>query len=337
MAKVDRAAVSRVAEFIGSLSEENFRPLNFYSFWANGQERPALDMYPPLNHPQTINFFFAACMHQFGFWHGDRNGYAEPIIGRIGGKPAKGSDLLWKMFMLALNRDESIFTPERLARLSRDEFKTLFSDDNGFVFFPDLETRYQMTRAYGEFFYGNGEKVTAGAKEPKELLDVVNVASNPAEKLTQLLAYCPGYEYCLDNMRKKSRLLAMTMTNRPEHFIMRVSANTQWEPIVDYHLMRLALRLGMVVLDAEREETDNKKRRWVGKETEASIREETRSAVRCLIYESGKSMAFVDNVLWRGRKYCPEMETPNCAECPLQTVCEKRVELFQPVFRTTAY
>jgi hypothetical protein len=31
------------------------------------------------------------------------------------------------------------------------------------------------------------------------------------------------------------------------------------------------------------------------------------------------------------------MEAPNCGDCQLRKACARRVRMFQPVFRTTAY
>ena len=56
-----------------------------------------------------------------------------------------------------------------------------------------------------------------------------------------------------------------------------------------------------------------------------------------VIRESGHAMSFIDEKMWSARRYCPEMTMPNCPECVFSEVCKKRTELFQPIFRTTAY
>ncbi len=58
---------------------------------------------------------------------------------------------------------------------------------------------------------------------------------------------------------------------------------------------------------------------------------------RELIEKSDRPMFFVDEKMWMGRKYCPEMTVPECEKCIFTSVCKKRVALFQPVTRTTAY
>jgi len=110
-----------------------------------------------------------------------------------------------------------------------------------------------------------------------------------------------------------------------------------WYPIVDYHLMRLALRLGLVDLNDEEIEKENKRRLSVDWKIEFEIRAATWIAISVLISKSNRTMFFVDQVMWNARKYCPEMEAPNCDKCIFTEVCAKRAELFQPVFRTTNY
>ncbi len=127
----------------------------------------------------------------------------------------------------------------------------------------------------------------------------------------------------------------MALANRPEKFL-NVKDTRNWEPLIDYHLMRLALRSGMVELDIK-DINDNRERKWVDMRVEFDIRQTTYSAVLMLIENSGRAMSFVDEKMWMARKYCPEMETPNCARYIFDSVCKKRVELFQPIFRTTNY
>ena len=143
--------------------------------------------------------------------------------------------------------------------------------------------------------------------------------------------------YNNDDLRKRNLLLAMILANRPEKFLI-VNDPSNWYPIVDYHLMRLALRLGLVDLNYEEIEKENKRRLLVVDwKTEFEIRAATWVAVSELISKSNRTMFFVDQVMWDARRYCPEMEVPNCDKCIFTEVCAKRVELFQPVFRTTNY
>jgi hypothetical protein len=323
MAKIDGAQVWKVAEFLKANPPQS-KGLNFYSFHGkDGQEVVASDMYPPLNHPQAINFFFFACMQQFGFWADDGRGYKEPLYGEMSGKTVKGSDMLWKMCMNALNEEPDFFEPAKLATISEIDFAWLLSDDNAVYPFPDWNERFRLTRLFGKALLHFG---------PTDIVAFANKHESVGT-LRDSLKLIPGYRE--DELEKKSLLLAMALANRPEKFL-DVAQGYEWPPIVDYHLMRIALRLGLVE-HTEDERLASEKRLFVGAEQEANIREKVFMAASALIDFSGLPMATIDETLWMARKYCPEMTEPDCGKCIFESVCKKRTKLFQPVIRTTAY
>ncbi|MFC1678122.1 hypothetical protein ACFLZ9_00115, partial [Patescibacteria group bacterium] len=89
MVKVNEVQVKKVAEVLKSLTKREVG-LNFYGFQKGDKEIIANDMYPPLNHPQAINFFFFCCLHQHGFWYGDEKGYVGKFYGIINDKKTGG-------------------------------------------------------------------------------------------------------------------------------------------------------------------------------------------------------------------------------------------------------
>jgi len=323
--EIDKRQIRLVAELLKELPEEE--GLNFYSFKKGNEEIIASDMYPELNHPQAINFFFFVVMHDYGFWYGDEKGYHEPLYGIINGKREKGSDLLWKMAVMTLKKNETKFEPINLAEIKPRELAQIFSDDNGPIVWPDFEKRFQITRAFGKWFI----------KEKKTPSWIVNEANNATKPLQYFLAWLrkiPGYNR--DLAEKKNLLLAMVLANRPEKFL-NVKDPENWKPIIDYHLMRVSLRMGLVEFLNKEEKKENKERRWTNYFTEREIRWAVYNAVLELIQKSGRPMSFIDKIMWMGRCYCPEMTAPECAECLFNSVCKKNIEFFQPVFRTTAY
>lgn len=325
MTTINHAQIQKVADFIRKMPAGK-HGMNFYSFKnKDGVDVPALGMYPPLNHPQTVNFFFFICMHMFGFWYGDHRGYVAPMYGVIDDKECKGADLVMKCAIKFLNAGGN-FSPEYFARITPKEFAEIFSDDNGPIPFPDFEIRYKLTRAYGEFFYEMRASTIDG-------LEDTNVSKRPLKIFLEKTIIIPGYGD--DPFLKKNTLLALVLANRPEHFL-KVGPEEKWPPVVDYHLMRLALRLGLVEID-EYDTPENTERLWTEERMENKIRMDTYYAILALVNESGKTMSFVDHLLWSGRKYCPEMTEPECSKCVFCDVCEKHTKLFQPVFRTTAY
>ena len=52
---------------------------------------------------------------------------------------------------------------------------------------------------------------------------------------------------------------------------------------------------------------------------------------------SGLSHAAIDRLFFQARARCPEVDKPDCPNCPIKDACARQIGLFQPVFRTTAY
>ena len=326
MAHINESQVERVAQAMRDLLDAG-RGLNFYSFHVGGKEIIADDMYPRINHPAAIDFFFFVCLHQYGFWEGDERGYVRPLTGVLGGNTAKGSELIWKSAMLALRRNPDIFSPSRLAEIdSFTRFSEIFHDDHGPIPFADPDTRVTITQRYATWFLWQNIS-------PSKFVKEANEEDEPLRRFRAWLWEVAGYDK--DPLEKKNLLLAMALAERPERFLW-VTDPYNWSPIIDYHLMRLSLRLGIVELSADQVE-QNKSRAWVDANSECDIREAVYTAVESIINKSGRSMSFIDQTMWMARKYCPEMSVPNCGDCIFNTVCAHRIELFQPVFRTTAY
>ncbi len=325
MAKVNYEQCVRVAEIIRTAIDAP-QGLDFYHIKTKGELTPAPHMFPELWHHRAVDFFFFSCMQNYGFWYGNDHGYEAPLFATINGMKMKGSDALTIMCKKALDKNEDIFHPHMCARMTPDEFAGILSDDHGPVPFPDFEARFRLARAFGAWFIKNRTL-------PEDLVRQANASGQPLRFLIETTAKIPGYN--ADYLNKKNYLLAMALAQRPEHFL-KVSDPEHWQPIVDYHLMRVALRLGIVDIWPE-ESLLVANRAWIGSAAEDKIRFATYTANQMIVEQSGKPMFVSDNTFWHARKYCPEMATPQCEKCIFNAVCEKRVELFQPVIRTTNY
>ncbi len=324
--KINHSQANKIAEVIKNLPKEE-QALNFYSFKKGDKEIVASDMYPSLNHPQTTNFFSFACLHQFAFWLGDSDGYEKPLVGLIKGKESKGSDLLWKALINALNKNKNVFEPKHLAVLDSNELRNeIFVDDKDTIHFQDFNKRLEITNAYGNWFLEN-------KTNPQELVTKSNDTDKPLQAYLDQLNKVPGFSQ--DPLQKKALLLAMALANRPEAYL-DVKDPESWNPIIDYHLMRVALRLGLVELD-ESEREINKARKWTTGESEKLIRLAVYEVMQEIIEKSGRPMSLLDHTLWLARRYCPEMQEPDCPKCIFTTACKKDTELFQPVLRTIDY
>src|SRR3989344_1204781 len=222
------------------------KPLNFYSFTGkDGSEIIAKDDCPPLYAPWTIDFFFLADIHNFGFWNGEEK-YEGPLFGTLGGKKVKGSDLLYKLLLRAFIRDPFELSGPWLRSLSKKRWEEIMTDDNGGVTLLATNERWELTRALGEWFIAHTPPAHMGSRW---VANIVSAFHRPAQqmlsRLTDPVRGVPGFKE--DPLKKKALLFMMTLANRPEHFLIPEKSFV-WRPIVDYHLMRLALRLGLVML-----------------------------------------------------------------------------------------
>lgn len=325
---VNHRQIKKIADAVAALPTG--APLNFYSFTdGSGKVFPASDMYPGLDAAQedVVNFFFFAGWNEYGFWLRDTEGYVAPLYGTLNGKKnIKGSDLMWRLIKRAFDRDPRIFTPEQLFSMEHPAWIAIMSDDNGPVPQMALRERFAMSLRYATHFL-------RARCTPHQLVEKAQEAKNPVRTFLSHIARVPGFAE--DPLQKKSILLAMALANRPEKFL-TAPPSWKWPPIIDTHLQRVLLRLGLVTIpkDWKKENID---RSYTSSTREAEIRGACRNALAEVIKHSGRSMAEVDVLFWMARKYCPEMQPPDCAQCKFASVCAKRVELFQPILETTAY
>jgi hypothetical protein len=282
---------------------------------------------PPVGHPKTLDYFFAATLQQFSFWSVRNERYYRPLIAKIDGVAQKGSDYLWSAFSRRVEGDAEFCSPERQANLSREELLEVFRADGGEDPMPALDLHLEQARRYGQ-------DMLALRLTPQAVLQEALSSAEPLQAFLDFLDQIGGYKE--DPLRKKSSLLALILNDRPEHFL-PLRSDEELAPIIDYHLMRSCLRVGLI--DVIDEELKNKllNRQVVSPAEEWAVRYPAYQAIEQVIDLSGKSSSAVDRYFFGARKRCPEMSEPDCGSCQLDPVCAHRKELFQPVLRTSFY
>ncbi|MEY2958793.1 MAG: hypothetical protein RLZZ01_1361 [Actinomycetota bacterium] len=314
--RVDDGAVERIAELVGRL--DDLHPFEF-------TDGP----FPTIGDPETINWFAAATLQQYGFWYEVDRRWAGSMHAPIDGTRRKGSDYLWSVYRRWADRDPEAMAPLVHASLTVDQWKDVALDDDGHDPFPDSDLAASLSRSYGRTLVEIGTT-------PDELVSAAAASPRPMASLLTLLDHVGGYRE--DPLRKKSALLGVILRQRPEEFLPPgTDPADDAPPIVDYHVQRSCLRTGMVdVVDADL------RRRLIERTSvsagdEAAVRRATHTAVARLSTLSGAGMGAVDWFLFSMRHHCPEATTPDCRACPADPVCAHRTDLFQPVFRTAAY
>jgi sugar/nucleoside kinase (ribokinase family) len=313
-ARVDRQRIARIAPVLAALDE-----LRAFPFIG-----PA---FPAREHPQALDFFFAATLQQFGFWVSEENRYARPMIATLGGRALKGSDFLWAAFLRWLDQTPSELAPQGQARLSLEALTRHLRADGNRTLLAALETRVRLANSFGRDLLAMGTT-------PAAIVARANRSPRPVAALLAALDHLGGYKE--DPLRKKSALLALILRQRPEGFLRRVDGDTI-PPIVDYHVQRSCLRTGIVRVDDAQLRQRLEDRCLVDAAQEWAVRRASYDAMLELVAASGRKMEVIDWFFFRNRTRCPEMTEPDCTVCPLDGVCAKRKALFQPVHRTTFY
>ncbi|MFZ9482353.1 MAG: carbohydrate kinase family protein [Ilumatobacteraceae bacterium] len=285
------------------------------------------ELFPEVGDPDTIRWFSAATLGQFGFWYEHDGRHAGPMIAPIDGTPRKGSDYLWAVYRRWQATELDPFSPEGQANLDEDTWLRLTHADDGTQPFPDDELWITAARAYGR-------TLTALAPGADELVEFAAQQARPVRTLLSLLDHVGGYRE--DPLRKKAALLCVILRQRPEQFL-PVAPDDDVPPIVDYHVQRSCLRTGMVRIDDSRLWSRLVDRVVVEPDEEEAVRRAAFAAVARLSVVSGRDMGAVDWFLFQMRHRCPEMTAPDCSACPADPACGHHTTLFQPVFRTTAY
>jgi hypothetical protein len=311
---VNDSQVTKISQLISNITEAS--PFQFVS--------PEL---PPVHHPKALDYFFAVTLQQFSFWSEQNNRYRQPLVAPLDGVKLKGAFYLFAAYKRQLEKEPDFCSPERQARLTRDELLDVFRADDGSDPMPALDLHLQQANQYGR-------DMLALRTTPEAVLQKARASSHPLRTLLAQLDVIGGYKE--DPLRKKSGLLALILSQRPEKFL-TFGGDEEVEPVIDYHLMRSCLRTGLIDVMDDELKTKLTDRQLVEADEEWAVRHAAYQAIEQVVAASGKSTGAVDWFFFGARQRCPEMTEPECARCPVDAMCAHRKELFQPVIRTIFY
>lgn len=227
----------------------------------------------------------------------------------IDGEESKGADLLYKLGIRMYLSNPNFFTPEHLSRIGVDEVLSWLS--YGGASPPDPYTRTILLKDLGS------KIITLFNGDPTTIIKLSNgyLRREDGYGLLDLLRIFKAYS---DPVEKKSMLLVKFLSYRG---ILNVVDKENIRVPVDNHLTRIALRLGIVVLEDYLEEK-------VLKEVEVSydedilIRFSVREAYRILSQQANLNPLHLDDFLWNfGRSICLR-GSPKCSLCSLNNVCK---------------
>lgn len=287
--------VERIKLVATVIKRIDIRPMDLYN----------VKFYPTSNEPIDKVFMYFLTMvamdHRLS-----RPG--RPYKAIIDGEELHGADLLYRLGMKMFMVNPNFFTPYNLNTINVEQVRAWLSVED--VSPPDLELRTILLRDLGNkilrFFEGDAVKilrVSQGYLRREDgygLLDLLRMFkaySDPVEKKSMLLVKFLSYRGLVDVKDKEN---------------IRIP--------VDNHLTRIAIRLGMIILDRHLE---NRILNGIPVEYDEDIliRYTVREAYRQLSIVANMDQFRLDDFLWSfGRSTCLRY-SPRCSICQLRSAC----------------
>jgi hypothetical protein len=255
----------------------------------------------------------------YRFWSLN-DGRVVPASGYIDGKEYRGSMYLWRRLRTAVSSATFRLDAGCLSTLTEDQFRQAFADDYGACpLEPGLEDRVANLNDLG-----------AGLIErwDGQFVNLIDAADGSLEAFATLSAQFRAFD---DPVRKLTMVNAIMLVGSG-----LASFSDDPLPGIDYHLMKHALRQGLVVPDEEiSEKLVNGK--LLDSAESLAIRQAVLAALIRVANEAQISTAVLDNLYWTNRQICCD-PLPSCsAGCPFEEACVKRTSIGMPVEMTRYY
>ncbi len=240
------------------------------------------------------------------------------LQGTLEGQWYRGWDYMAHAARRALRSDPETFTAARLVNISDEELRSLFSDDGvaEHSTFDRIEERMAQWHDASQVLLDHyeGDVMVLYEAAGRRLRDTSPQHPGILARLSETAAYS-------DPVEKKSFLFTM-FAQRCGAWEIRDLENLK--VAIDYHIMRIALRSGMVRVQDAALERRLKARQPVTAEEDNLVREAVRQACDVTVRRSRHSIFDVDNILWMmGRNCCFYDHEPFCGwnTCEHQEEC----------------
>ncbi len=227
----------------------------------------------------------------------------RPYEAYVGGEFYHGADLLYRLGMKKYREDPGFFDPRSLVKVTAKSVEEWLSAGGASP--PDPDVRAALLRDLGEKLLAlYGGNVTG----------LISASGGYLKRLEGgLIDRLKAFRAYEDPVEKKAYLLAKFLERRR---LIEIKDPWNMEVPVDNHLVRIALRLGLVVpprwmVDKILEEAEFS---W---EEDAMLRLAVRKAFKQVAAAAGVTPFLLDDFLWMfGRKCCPrDTAGTMCSSC----------------------
>ena len=250
----------------------------------------------------------------------------RPYEAVVDGEFYHGADLLYRLGMKKYVEDPEFYSPERLSKTSiRDVEEWL---GVGEVKPVDLELRATLLRDLGvkllSLYRGEASRILSESENR------LKGGSGFIDRLKIFMAY-------QDPVEKKSYLLAKFLERRG---LIRFLDDENREVPVDNHLTRVAVRLGIVLLEGDLYNKIARSEEFTWWE-DVMLRMSVREAYKIVAGEAGIDPMVLDDFLWQFGRKCCTREAPTCRnsktpECTLIERSSRITCVFKPVCSAAA-
>jgi hypothetical protein len=235
------------------------------------------------------------------------------LRGVINGEWLRGGNYLLAASRKRFDSDPTFFSAERMRKITEEDLKAMLSDDGK----PEHST---IDRA--------AERVSLLRDCAKTLLELFNgdvmqiyriseghLTRKDGKGICDLLRKFKAYA---DPIEKKTFLLVLYLK---ESGVWEIKDVENLKVAVDYHIMRVALRSGMVKVEDRDLREKLKLRKPATEDEDYEVRKAVREACSLVIKHSNCTVFEVDAILWNlGRSCCFYEHDPICGV----NICRKR-------------
>lgn len=257
----------------------------------------------------------------FRFWD-LVDGHVVAAAGEIAGETYRGSMYLWRRLRCAIDRGELPLDADGLADLTREQFELAFQDDHGrFPLAPGAHDRLANLNDLGRRLVTDWRG---------EFRNMVLAAGGSLTEFARLSARFRAFD---DPVQKLTMVNAIMLCGSR-----LASFDEEPLPAIDYHLVKQAVRQGLVTPHGSlNEKLTNGV--MLDPDESLALRSATLKALVAVATEAGMSTALLDNMYWLNRRICSE-DSPACetgGSCPFGSVCAKRTGYGLPLELTRYY
>ena len=236
------------------------------------------------------------------------------LQGEIDGRWVRGWDYMVRAARQAMRVEPDYFTAPRLLHATGDTLQALFSDKG----VPQSSTLDRIAERLAQW---QDASQLLLRRYGRDVMNLYHAAGHRLQGEDGILARLAEFQAYSDPVEKKSFLLVMFAQRSGAWQVQDIE---NLKVAIDYHIMRIALRSGMVLVQDADLQARIKAKQPVTAGQDNQIREAVREACDLLVQQSQHSVFEVDNILWMmGRNCCFYDYEPICGahSCWRQEQC----------------